>query len=194
MKVVLASASPRRAELLRQIGLKFEIDATHGTDETVRAGEDPVAAAERLAREKAAACQAARPDADVVVAADTMVVLDGAILGKPSDPRDAGAMLGALSGRSHDVVTGFAIQAGGKTLAGSEVTHVRFRLLSPAEIAAYIATGEPLDKAGAYGIQGCAAVFVEGIAGDYFTVVGLPLARVAVALRAVGVPVLGDCA
>ncbi|MBM3274710.1 MAG: septum formation inhibitor Maf [Candidatus Sericytochromatia bacterium] len=192
MKIVLASGSPRRAELLRQIGLDFEVDATHGTDETVRSGEDPAAAAERLARDKAAACRAARPDADVVVAADTIVVLDGAILGKPADLREAAAMLAALSGRSHDVVTGFAVQARERILAGSEITHVRFRSLSDAEVTAYVATGDPLDKAGAYGIQGRAAVFVEGIAGDYFTVVGLPLARVATALRAVGVAVLGD--
>lgn len=186
--VILASASPRRAELLRQIGVAFRVATDCQVDETVQPGEDPIRAAERLAREKAAACRERYPESRAVVAADTMVVLDGKILGKPADPAEAAAMLGALSGRTHDVVTGWAVAGPDRVLAGAEITRVRFRVLTAPEIATYVATGEPLDKAGAYGIQGRAAVFVPEISGDYFTVVGLPLSRVGEALKSLGIP------
>lgn len=184
--MVLASASPRRADLLRQVGIAFEVEAGHGTDETVRPGEPPGRAAERLAREKAAACRARRPDADLIIAADTMVVLDGQILGKHADAADARRLLAALSGRTHEVVTGYSVLGRVGAASGAETTKVRFRRLAPEEIAAYVAGGEPLDKAGAYGIQGRAALFVESIVGDYFTVVGLPLVRLGEALGSLG--------
>jgi septum formation protein len=146
-----------------------------------------VQAAERLARAKAAACRIDHASAPAIVAADTMVLLDGRVLGKPRDAADAADMLAALSGRWHEVVTGWAVAAPDRLISGAEITRVRFRPLEPAEIAAYVATGEPLDKAGAYGIQGRAALFVPAIEGDYFTVVGLPLARIGEALKNLGI-------
>jgi len=171
---------------LRQVGIPFDVDAGHAIDETVRPGEAAPAAAERLACEKADRCRRHRPDADLVVAADTMVVLDGEILGKPLDVAEARAMLGRLSGRTHEVVTGWAVLGSGGSESGAEITQVRFRALSDDEIAAYVRSGEPFDKAGGYGIQGRAALFVDGIAGDYFTVVGLPLVRIAISLEKLG--------
>jgi len=169
--VVLASESPRRRQLLELLGLTFEVSPSD-LDETWRNGEPPAAHAERLAREKAAA--RARPGA-VVIGADTIVVVDGTILGKPRDAAGAGAMLRRLAGREHDVYTGVAVAYGGRTASGVRRTTVTFRALDDATIAAYVATGEPLDKAGAYGIQGYGAVLVERIDGDYFTVMGLGL-------------------
>lgn len=189
-RLVLASASPRRASLLAQVGIPFEIEPGHATDETVFPGESPVKAAERLALDKATACRVHRPDADVVIAADTMVVLDGEILGKPADATEAYSMLRRLSGRIHEVITGYAVVGRVDMASGAEITRVRFRKLTDREIERYLATGEPFDKAGAYGIQGRAALFVEEIAGDYFTVVGLPLLRVAEALEILGFEVL----
>ncbi len=189
-RVVLASASPRRSELLRQVGIPFEVDAGHATDEAVQPGETAAGAAERLARDKAAACRGHRPDADIVIAADTMVVLEGEILGKPADQADARHMLRRLSGRTHEVITGFAVVGRVDAICGAQITQVRFRRLADTEIDAYIATGEPMDKAGAYGIQGRAALFVDAIAGDYFTVVGLPLVRIGEALTSLGFHVL----
>ncbi len=169
--VVLASASPRRKQLLQLLGLEPEVVPTD-IDETWRNGEAPGAHAERLAREKAAA--AAR-DGAAVVGADTIVVLDGTILGKPADAAEARATLRRLAGREHEVFTAVAVAYAGTTASGTERTVVRFRPLDDATIAAYVATGEPMDKAGAYGIQGYGAVLVERIAGDYFTVMGLGL-------------------
>lgn len=180
--LVLASASPRRRELLALLGLTFEVAAAD-IDESWRNGEAPAAHAERLAREKAAAV--ARPQA-AVVAADTIVVIDGAILGKPRDAADAAAMLRALSGRGHTVHTAVAVAYRGREASLVESTQVWFRPLDERTIAEYVATGEPLDKAGAYGIQGYGAVLVERIAGDYFTVMGLGLGRMVELLREVG--------
>jgi len=180
--VVLASASPRRRELLALLGLDFDV-VPADVDETWREGEPPGAHAERLARSKASAC---RRDGAVTVAADTIVVVDGSILGKPRDAAEAAAMLGRLAGREHVVHTGIAVAYGERLASGVEATRVWFRSLDAAAIAAYVATGEPMDKAGAYGIQGFGAVLVERIEGDYFTVMGLGLARLVDLLPAVG--------
>jgi septum formation protein len=180
--LVLASSSPRRQELLRLIGLTFET-VPADIDETWQNGEAPARHAERLARAKAAAI--GRPGA-VVVGADTIVVVDGAILGKPRDADDAAAMLRRLSGREHAVHTGIAVAYGGRIVAGVETTRVTFQPLEEETIAAYVATGEPLDKAGAYGIQGYGAVLVARIDGDYFTVMGLGLGRLVALLAKVG--------
>jgi len=200
--LVLASASPRRAELLRQVGLSFEVWALGGEEETrgvLPAGPgaggpgwtlDAVRArARQAALDKARPAADARPDA-VVIAADTVVMVDGVLLGKPSAPGDAEEMLHRLSGRTHHVTTGIVVAYGRRevTLADDSVTAVRFRTLRAEEILRYVATGEPMDKAGAYGIQGRAALFVDRVEGDYFGVVGLPLARLARMLDSVGVP------
>jgi septum formation protein len=180
--IVLASSSPRRRELLRLLGLAFETSPA-GLDETWQDGEAPAAHAERLAREKTAL--RARPDA-LVIGADTIVVIDGAILGKPADAEEAAAMLRRLSGREHEVFTAVALARGARTASGVCRTTVRFRVLDEPTIAAYVATGEPMDKAGAYGIQGFGAVLVEGIEGDYFTVMGLGLGLLVELLGRVG--------
>ncbi len=180
--IVLASASPRRKQLLELLGLKPEI-VPSDIDETWRNGEAPAPHAERLAREKVAALH--RPDA-AVVGADTIVVLDGTILGKPADAAEARATLRRLAGREHEVFTAVAVAHGGRTASGVVRTAVRFRELDDATIAAYVATGEPMDKAGAYGIQGYGAVLVEWIEGDYFTVMGLGLGLLVDLLERVG--------
>jgi septum formation protein len=180
--IVLASSSPRRRELLGLLGLTFEISPAD-VDETWRDGERPEAHAERLAREKAAARP--RPGA-VSIGADTIVVIDGAILGKPRDAAEAEVMLRRLAGREHEVFTGVAVLHGGRAASGVTRTVVRFRELDDATITAYVATGEPLDKAGAYGIQGYGAVLVERIDGDYFTVMGLGLGLLVDLLAKVG--------
>jgi septum formation protein len=182
LPVVLASASPRRRELLTLLGLAFDVAPTD-VDEAWRDGEPPAAHAERLARAKA---EAGRRPGAVVVAADTIVVVDGDILGKPRDGADAAAMLARLSGREHVVHTAIAVAWDGRMVSGVEATRVWFRRLDAATIAAYVATGEPLDKAGAYGIQGFGAVLVERIEGDYFTVMGLGLARLVDLFGALG--------
>jgi len=180
--LVLASVSPRRRELLRLLGLTFEVSPSD-IDETWRNGEAPAVHAERLAREKAAA----RPvPGAAVIGADTIVVVDGEILGKPRDAADARAMLRRLSGREHVVYTGVAVARDGRLASGIRQTTVRFHPLEDAAIAEYVATGEPLDKAGAYGIQGYGAVLVERIEGDYFTVMGLGLELLVELLAAVG--------
>lgn len=180
---VLASQSPRRKELLRQIGLSFTTDPAH-IDESVRAGEAPGDYAVRLALDKAREV-AGRRKVGVIIAADTIVVVDDDILGKPADADDAGRMLGMLSGRMHRVITGVALlDAGtGKAVSRFAVTNVWFRELSLGEIAAYVATGEPMDKAGAYGIQGKGALLIEKIEGCYANVVGLPIALLHTLLR-----------
>ena len=180
--VVLASASPRRRELLGLLGLTAEIVPTD-IDESWRDGEAPAAHAERLARTKAAAVH--RPES-AVIGADTIVVVDGDILGKPADAREAAAMLRRLSGREHTVYTAIAVAYRNHTASGVEVTRVWFRELDEETIAAYVATGEPMDKAGAYGIQGYGAVIVERIEGDYFTVMGLGLGRLVGLFASVG--------
>jgi septum formation protein len=176
-RLILASASPRRRELLSQIGVVFDVDAAH-----VDEGDDPRVNAVEKAR--AAAARHRGEDA-VVLGADTEVVLDGSVLGKPGGDAHAREMLRRLSGRSHAVVTAYALVdcTTGRELVRSVETEVTFRHLTDDDIDAYVATGEPLDKAGAYGIQGRGAVLVDRIDGDYFTVVGLPLADLAAALR-----------
>lgn len=188
MRLILASQSPRRRELLTQLGLQFQIDAA-GIDETMDPSHRPFDEVSRLARDKSLAVPAA-PD-DVVIAADTVVVLDNTVLGKPKDPADAVRMLHALSNRSHEVMTGLAVRQGSVIHAQTVVTEVWFRSLTDAEITAYVSTGEPLDKAGAYGIQGLAAGFVTRLEGDYYNVVGLPLCPLVGLLRQAGVEVLG---
>ena len=171
--VVLASSSPRRRELLRLVGIDHEV-LPADIDETLLPGEDPAAHAERLAREKAIAIH--RPDA-VVIGSDTIVVVDGDVLGKPRDREHAAAMLRRLSGRSHVVMTAVAVVWHGAAASGVEQVGVTFRSLGDDEIRRYIDTGEPMDKAGAYGIQGFGATIVDRVDGDYFAVMGLALNR-----------------
>ena len=185
MRIILASSSPRRTELLRLIRIDHEITPAH-VDETQRAEEAPRVYAERLAREKAQAIAREHPDA-VVVGADTIVVVDGHVLGKPEDATDAAAMLRHLSGRVHLVDTAIAVARNGAVKSAVEEVEVTFRTLSDAEIERYIATGEPMDKAGAYGIQGYGATIVQRVNGDYFAVMGLPLGLLVRLLREVGV-------
>jgi septum formation protein len=173
--LVLASASPRRAECLRMLGLSFEVQPAD-VPETVRHGESADAFVERLARDKATAVASLRPD-EVVLGGDTVVSLDGEILGKPSGPEEAEAMLLRLAGRTHSVASGLALALpSGDVRSGVSTTQVTFRDFSPRFARAYVATGEPLDKAGAYGIQGLGAALVTEIQGDYYSVVGLPVA------------------
>ena len=178
MSIILASQSPRRRELLAQMGVpQFEVVPALG-EEIASPGLSPAQLVEVLSRQKAeeVAVQAG-PD-DVVIAADTVVAVDGAVLGKPRDPADAARMLSLLSGRAHTVYTGVTVRRG------------TFSPLTQSEISAYIATGEPMDKAGAYGIQGRGCVLVEGIDGNYHNVVGLPTCLLAGMLRQVGIDVL----
>jgi len=179
-KLVLASASPRRAEILRAVGWPFETLAVD-IDESRHEGEGAVAYVERLAREKAEAGAARTDAARVVLGADTVVVVDERILGKPLDDEDARAMLRLLSGRWHEVLTGVALvteRSEAQTVVAHERTEVRFASLTETEIEWYVASREPLDKAGAYAIQGRAALFIEEIRGDYWNVVGLPVQMV----------------
>ena len=171
MAIILASKSPRRQELLKLLGVDFTIH-TADIDETM----DP----------------ALPPEQDIVIAADTIVVVDGQILGKPRSAADAVRMLRLLSGRRHEVMTGLTVLQGGRMQRCVVRTGIEFRPLSDREIRAYVATGEPMDKAGAYGIQGGASIFVRHLDGDYFCVMGLPLCPLAEMLRACGVQVLGD--
>jgi septum formation protein len=178
--LILASSSPRRRDLLDQIGLTFTVE-TADIDETPQLAEDPIAYVKRLAEHKAAAVFARHTDRSrlIVLGADTTVVIDNQILGKPVDETDAARILRLLSGRTHRVITGVAlVTATAPPLIAAEITEVEFSPLTDREIAAYIATGEPLGKAGAYGIQGRAAKFIPRINGCYFNVMGLPLARV----------------
>jgi septum formation protein len=186
--LVLASASPRRRELLAQAGFSFTVRPAH-INEDPGPDEDPIAYVTRLAREKAEAVfrDLADPTA-IVLGADTTVTVDKIILGKPADAADAALMLRALSGRSHRVITGVAVVTANSVEVAAEVTAVRFLTLSDDEIASYVATGEPIDKAGAYAIQGRAARWIPRIEGCYFNVVGLPLALVSCLLESANVP------
>jgi septum formation protein len=173
-KLVLASRSPRRTELLNRAGWPHEVMIA-GIDESVRPDEDPAAYVQRLARSKAEAV-AQQLEAGVVLGADTTVVIANQILGQPSDEADARRMLQLLNGRWHDVLTGVAlVRVGGESRVGYETTRVRFAEMSAREIDWYIASGEPFDKAGAYGIQDKASLFIEEIQGDYFNIMGLPI-------------------
>lgn len=171
--------------LLGQLGLAFKV-APADIDETPRAGEPAAEYVERLAREKAAA---GTHENRVVLAADTTVVLDGQILGKPADEAEAESMLSRLSGREHEVITGVAIRKGAEVYASTVTTRVNFAEVSADERASYIASGEPMDKAGAYGIQGYGEIFVAGINGSYSNVVGLPLRETVELLRQAGIEV-----
>jgi septum formation protein len=189
--LVLASASPRRAQLLRQIGLVPTIDAAD-IDEVVPRGVAPTDAVQRLARQKVAVVADRHANRDaVILGADTVVCVGDEVLGKPADQEQAAAMLRRLSGRTHEVHTGVEVVAIGTGDRRSSVTTTRvtMRAIGQAEIDAYVATGEPADAAGAYAIQGRAAVFVSQIEGDYSNVVGLPLARVATMLDEIGMAV-----
>jgi septum formation protein len=187
---ILASASPRRSSLLRQLGVPFTA-VPADVDERVRAGETPEQYAGRLSRDKARAA-ADTAGNGIVIAADTIVVLDDEILGKPVDEQDALRMLSMLSGRIHRVITALTVMdtAAGKTLTRLSQTIVRFRRLSAEEIASYVKTGEPLDKAGAYGIQDKGALLVSGIEGCYFNVVGLPISLLGEMLKEFGLKLL----
>jgi septum formation protein len=196
-KLILASASPRRRELLAQAGYQFEVQPS-AVPESRRPGEDAIRFATRLAREKAEEVFARRQAAPetlepaIVLGADTVVVCDGEVMGKPADPADAERMLLLLSGRTHQVVTGVAVVWGTGTRmnpgpavqVAAELTHVTMQTLSPEEVSRYVATGEPMDKAGAYAIQGYAGRWIPRISGCYFNVVGLPLALVSSLLEA----------
>jgi len=181
-QVVLASASPRRRELLRLVGIEHTVIPAD-IDEDHSPGEAPAVYAERLAREKAGAID--RGDA-VVIGSDTIVVVDGDVLGKPRDREQAVAMLRRLSGRAHVVMAGVAVAWRGRMSSGVEEVSVTFRALSDDEIRRYVETGEPMDKAGAYGIQGFGATIVDRVDGDYFAVMGLPLNRLVRLCRALG--------
>ena len=186
---VLASQSPRRRELLSMLGLTFEI-ITADIDETM----DPSLTVEEAVRQvcfRKAEAVGAKCPGKLIVSADTIVVVDGKVLGKPHSEDEAFSMLESLSGRSHTVMTAFCLYRDGEAETHVEKTELRFKTLSKEEILAYIATGSPMDKAGAYGIQDGAAVFVESLQGDYYNVVGLPLCALVKCLRKQGVTVLG---
>jgi len=180
--LILASASPRRRELLTQAGYRFQVEAS-SVAESRRPGEDAIRFATRLAREKAEevfARHQSSAEAVTVLGADTVVVCDGEVMGKPVDASEAARMLLLLSGRTHQVVTGVAVVwASGSAEVAAELTQVTMRTLSPQEVSDYVAGGEPMDKAGAYAIQGYAGRWIPRISGCYFNVVGLPLALVA---------------
>lgn len=189
MAVILASQSPRRQQLLRQIGVDFIVKIAD-IDETMDPSLSVAQAVAVTSAKKALAIEAGKDD--VVVAADTIVVVDDVVLGKPRSQEEAARMLRTLSGREHKVMTGVTVCRGGRMESYTETTTVAFRPLSEAEIAAYIATNEPMDKAGSYGIQGYGSVFVSRLDGDYFNVMGLPLCSLCPLLRKFGVPVLGE--
>lgn len=189
MTMILASASPRRAELLTQLGLSFDVVASNIDEEAIRATNPPLLV-RALAKAKADAVAGQFDSNTLLLAADTIVVHQGHILGKPEDEESAFEMLSSLSGDSHLVYTGVCLLQGDRRVSFSECSEVRFRTLSDAEMHRYIATREPMDKAGGYGIQGFGALLVEGITGDYFNVMGLPLCRLGQALLEFGVDVL----
>lgn len=189
MNIILASGSPRRRELLERMGIEnFDI-ITSDVDESVDETLPPAEQVEILSRRKADAVAAEVSPNDLVIAADTVVAMDGIVLGKPADEMDAFRMLSALSGVRHHVFTGVTVRMGDRVLTRHEVTSVDFRALEAEEVEEYIATGECMDKAGAYGIQGYGCLLVEGIVGDYYNVMGLPVALLAQMLKQFGV----DC-
>ncbi|MCI7734640.1 MAG: Maf family protein [Dysosmobacter sp.] len=188
--IVLASGSPRRQELLQRIGITdFDIRVPE-TEESYPEGLSPRQVVEYISREKADAAAKLCTEDEIVITADTMVFLDEARLGKPADEADALRMLTSLQGRHHTVCTGITVRQGGRSLTESESTEVYFRPATEAELRGYIATGEPMDKAGAYGIQGMGALLVEKINGDFFNVMGLPVLRLSRMLSRFGVSFL----
>lgn len=189
-KIVLASGSPRRQELLQRIGITdFDIRVPQ-TEETYPAGLSPRQTVEYISREKSDAAAALCTPEEIIITADTMVFLDDQRLGKPVDEADALRMLTALQGRRHTVRTGVTLRQGDKSLTQSEATDVCFRSASESELLAYIATGEPMDKAGAYGVQGKGALLVERLEGDFFNVMGLPVLRLSRMLEYFGISLL----
>ena len=189
MQLILASASPRRRELMGLYHVPFVIRAAD-IDETMDPKLAPADEVARLSRAKAMAVP--REAGDVVVAADTIVVCDSTVLGKPHSQEEAVAMLTMLSGRAHQVMTGITVLRDGEARTHTEITDIHFRPLSQEEIRAYVATGEPMDKAGSYGIQGGAALFCTGLEGDYYNVVGLPVCRLGQILREMAPDMMGD--
>ena len=189
MELILASQSPRRRELMELFHIPFVIRAAD-IDETMDAAADPFQEVARVSRAKAMAVP--RQPEDVVIAADTIVVVQGQVLGKPQDEKDAFRMLRLLSGREHQVMTGLTVLRGEQMVCHTEVTNIYFRPLSDNEILSYIRTGEPMDKAGSYGIQGGAALFAQSIEGDYFNVVGLPVCRLGLILRQIAPEIMEE--
>ena len=193
MKIILASQSPRRRELLKRMGItEFRVIPAK-TEEIYYPAHTPADIVEALSRRKCIEVAASHPE-DLVIAADTVVTIDGHILGKPQSEAQAERMLNVLSGREHTVYTGVTLSCRGKSMTEHESTAVRFRTLNPADIIRYIATGEPMDKAGGYGIQGYGSMLVEGITGDYYNVVGLPVCRLAKMLSRFGMAPLAIAA
>jgi len=186
MAFVLASGSPRRSELLTMIGINDFITIPDTAEEETPDGLSPEQTVCKIALQKALNVSRLCSPVDTIIAADTLVYLDGRPLGKPKDESDAAIMLRTLSGRRHIVYTGVALHKSGESITGAEKTEVCFRELTETEIMTYIGTGEPMDKAGAYGAQGRGAVFIERIEGDFFNVMGLPLCRLSVMLRSFG--------
>ena len=189
MNLILASASPRRKELLSLFGVPFSIRAAD-IDEAMDPGKAPFDEVARVSRLKALAT--VRSDEDVVIAADTIVVCAGQVLGKPKDAADACRMLRLLSGRDHQVMTGVTVLRGSEAVTFTEVTDLHFRELSEKEIARYVATGEPMDTAGSYGIQGGAALFCTGMNGDYYNVMGLPVCALGEVLKRTAPQLMGE--
>ena len=189
MEVILASQSPRRKELLGLLGIPFEIQVSQA-DETMDPHGDPAEQVAQVSRRKALAIQ--NGEDAVVIAADTIVVCDGEILGKPHSKEDACRMLSLLSGRSHQVMTGMTVMRGDRIESHTEITEVFFRQISEKEIIRYVESGEPMDKAGAYGIQGGAALFAEKLQGDYYNVMGLPVCRLTQMLKSAAPELMED--
>lgn len=185
MNIILASSSPRRTALLQQIGISHHVIAAH-IDEQALPHESPLDTVARLAQEKAAVIAAQHPQA-LIIAADTIGILNGKLLGKPQNADDAYTMLQAMSGREHQVATAFTIQYKDQKISQTHIAHVKMIKADEALLKAYIACGEGLDKAGAYAIQGQGAVLVESIVGDFYTVVGLPIAPICATLREFGI-------
>ena len=190
MDIILASGSPRRRELLTQIGVRNYRILVPDVDEHTNVPSKPAPLVEVLSRRKAEAVRSIVGDDPLIIAADTVVALDGTVLGKPTDKANAAHMLSTLSGRKHQVYTGFTVLRGAQAVTCHEVTDVTFRSLSSTDIDHYIATGEPMDKAGAYGIQGFGAVLISDLHGDYFNVMGLPVYRLAQVLFGFGIDTL----
>ena len=190
MDIILASQSPRRRELLNQMGLKGFKITSPDVDESIEGNLSPAQIVEELSLRKARAVAEHADEDDLIIAADTVVALEGAVLGKPEDESSAFSMLSALSGNRHYVYTGVTVIQGEKVVTQHEMTTVTFRELEPEEISNYIATEEPMDKAGAYGIQGLGALLVSGINGDYFNVMGLPVYRLGRILSEFGLDLL----
>ena len=189
MNLILASQSPRRKELLSLFHIPFSVQVAD-IDEAMDPGKDPAQEVARVSRAKAEAIP--RGKDDVVIAADTIVVLDGQVLGKPVSEDHAISMLTALSGKDHQVMTGVTVARGETLLTHTEITHIHFRELSDREIDAYIRTGEPMDKAGSYGIQGGAALFAQKMNGDYYNVMGLPVCRLYLMLQQIAPEIMED--